>query len=136
VNPVPPTLVSEVPTPLWLGPRPDRVGLAPPVVISLCRTPVAYAQQVTLLLEDHPGGLPERAIFEAFLERAHALASTGPSYWHCDRGMNRGGFAVAGYLARYRGWPIAPTIHRLRELRSPQVLENPRFRGALLAWYG
>lgn len=134
--PVPPTLVSEDPHPLWLGPRPDRVGVTPPAVISLCRTPVGYAIQESLLLADHPGGVPPRAVFDAFLDRAHAHASAGPTYWHCHRGMNRGGFAVAGYLARHRGWDVRQAIRHLRAIRSPEVLENARFREALIAWYG
>lgn len=134
--PVPPTLVSDTPHPLWLGPRPDRVGLAPHAVISLCRTPFGYPVQETLLLEDHPGGVPSRAAFEAFLDRAHVHASVGATYWHCHRGMNRGGFAVAGYLARHRGWDVDAAITHLREVRSPEVLENVRFRAALVAWLG
>lgn len=133
--PVLPTLVSNTPHPLWLGPRPDRVGLAPDAVISLCRTPVAYPIQETLLLEDQPGGVPPRSVFEGFLDRAHIHAARGPTYWHCHRGMNRGGFAVAGYLARHRGWDVRDAIAHLREARSPEVLENARFREALVAWF-
>jgi hypothetical protein len=133
-----PTLVTNVPR-LYLGPRPDLLASPPPGrVVSLCETVQRWPDQLRFPLEDTllPRAVPDRAAFEAFLDEAHRAVVEGPTYWHCHRGLNRSGFALAAYLVRHQRQRVSAAIARLRRLRSPLVLRNEQFERTLRAWYG
>ncbi|MCA9568287.1 MAG: dual specificity protein phosphatase family protein [Myxococcales bacterium] len=106
-------------------------------MISLVETTTRYPGQLCLPLVDtlSPSGVPDRAQLEAFLGEAHAAVERGPTYWHCRRGINRSGLALAAYLHLYGRQSITAAVARLRRLRSPVVLQNETFVAALDAWY-
>jgi hypothetical protein len=136
-------LVSEEPSPLYMGELPRRWEEVPTrVVVNLCGVfPVGepYGRIVhgmALLDVLDPDLVPERATFEAFLDAVHVYAASEPTYWHCHAGLNRSGLAVAAYLHRYRGLRISDAIGRLRAARTPMVLCNSVFERTLREWYG
>lgn len=132
-----PTLIKASPR-IFLGPAPDLLAFSPgATVISLVATEQTYPNQLCLPLVDtlSPAGVPDRAELEAFLRDAHAIVARGPTYWHCHRGINRSGLALAAYLHLYGRQSITAAVARLRRLRSPLVLQNDTFVAALDAWY-
>lgn len=137
-------LVSESPSPLYMGALPTRWDDVPArVVVNLCGV-LPYGEglfgRVVLVMPlldlPEPELMPTREQLEAFLEAAHAHASREPTYWHCHAGLNRSGLAVAAYLHRYRRMRIGDAIRTLRVTRSPMVLSNHVFELTLREWYG
>lgn len=133
---LPPTLIKSDPS-IYLGPRPDLVDSVPAAaIVSLCPTPFGSDLLFEMVDRMSPRRVPERRRFEAFLAEAEVLTRAGPTYWHCHRGINRSGFALAAFLHLYRRQRISAAIARLRRLRSPLVLQNVVFERTLREWYG
>lgn len=135
VTPLEPTLILAEPR-VFVGPAPRHLerplAAAPIRFVAGADHGLAFPFDDTLV----PERLPDRDAFEAFLALADARTREGPTYWHCERGLNRSPFAVAAWLARFRGVPVVGAIRKLRRLRGPEVLENPLFVQTLVAWYG
>ncbi len=136
-------LISEGPTPLFIGELPLRWQDAPaPVLVNLCDafpTGDPYGKTVfSLPFRDvlDPASLPNRAHLERFLAAVHQMADTSPSYWHCRAGINRSALAAAAYLHLYRQHTISSAIALIRERRGPMCLCNAVFEAALREWYG
>lgn len=137
------SLVSEGPTPLYMGELPRRWEECPArVIVNMCGVyPVGepYGRVVhglALLDVLDPELVPERRVFENFLDGVHVLAADEPTYWHCHAGLNRSGLAVAAYLHRHRGLRISDAIRTLRQRRTQMVLCNSLFERTLRQWYG
>ncbi len=136
-------LVSDTPAPMYMGELP-RVWEEIPanVVVNMCGVyPVGepYGRVLfglALLDVLDPALVPDRSLFEDFLDGVHVHAQSRPTYWHCHAGINRAGLAVAAYLHRHRGLRISEAIAQLRARRHPVVLCNNVFEGALRTWYG
>jgi hypothetical protein len=136
-------LVSEAPSPLFIGELPRRWEEIPArVVINLCGSwpagdpygRVSFAMPMIDALD--PEVVPRRTAVEKFLTSVHEYAAGHPTYWHCHAGLNRSGFAVAAYLHVHRGMRISEAIATLRERRSPIALCNHAFERTLREWYG
>ena len=97
----------------------------------------SWALTATELLDAlDPDLLPDREVFERFIDSVHGHAQSEPSYWHCHAGINRSGLAVATYLHRHRGLAISDAITLIRNQRSPMALCNGLFEATLRKWYG
>lgn len=136
-------LVADAPTPVYMGELPRRWDEIPArVVVNLCGVYPAgepYGRVVhglALLDVLDPDLLPERQVFESFLDAVHNHAGTEATYWHCHAGLNRSGLALAAYLHRHRGLRISDAIAQLRERRTGMVLCNSLFERTLRRWYG
>jgi len=136
-------LVSAEPAPLFMGALPRSWQEVPTrVVINMCGVGPfgeGYGRAIhTFALLDvlDVANLPDRHVFESFLDAVHQHAQHEPTYWHCHAGLNRSGLAVAAYLHRHRGVRISDAIASLRDRRSPMVLCNSLFDATLRRWYG
>jgi hypothetical protein len=136
-------LVHESPAPLYMGELPGTWDDVPArAVVNLCgafpsgdaRGRAIFCLPMLDALDSEL--LPERDLFERFLESVHAYARSEPTYWHCHAGINRSGMSVAAYLHIHRGLKISDAIGVLRERRSKIVLCNGTFEETLRKWYG
>lgn len=135
--------IVKGPPPIYMGPLPaDWSAIPAPVVINMCGVfphgPPPSHEVFAIALHDvqEESALPARATFERFLASIHSAASKQPSYWHCHAGLNRSGLALGAYLHLYHGYRISDAIQTMRDRRSPLVLCNAQFEGALRRWYG
>jgi protein-tyrosine phosphatase len=136
-------LVSDDPTPMYLGELPRRFEEIPArVVLNFCPVQAGGSpvRHVCLLLPMadtlDQGMLPSRSNFERHLHAAHPYAAAEATYWHCHAGINRSAMALAAYLHLYRGQRISAAIALLRRRRSDMVLCNSLFERTLREWYG
>lgn len=136
-------LISEEPSPLYMGELPRNFAQVPAaVIINLCGayptgTPHGLVM-FNLPLHDtlDPQMIPSRESLEAFLASVHNHVEKKTSYWHCHAGINRSGLMLASYLHLYRDLRISDAISSLRERRTPMVLCNNIFERLLRTWYG
>jgi hypothetical protein len=136
-------LVSEEPTPIFMGELPTYWSEIPaPVVINLCGMypggdPLGMTLLCMPMFDVVDSELaPTKDAIERFLVAAHVFVEAGPTYWHCHAGINRSGFLLAAYLHLYRRMRISEAIAHLRVKRVPIVLCNSTFEKLLRTWYG
>jgi len=136
-------MVSDDPTPLYMGALPDTWDQVPArVVVNLCgmfpegsaRRRIVHALPLVDVADE--AAVPPRERLEGFVDAVHAYAAHEATYWHCHAGLNRSGLLVALYLHRHRDLRISEAIDQLRAKRSPLVLCNPVFERRLRMWYG
>lgn len=69
---------------------------------------------------------------DAIAKLVNVCRQSGPTFVHCQAGLNRSSLIVARalWLSGFEG----DIIEHLRELRSPAVLCNPRFAAQVARW--
>lgn len=67
-------------------------------------------------------------------EMVRQFSSQGPTYVHCQCGLNRSSFVVAATLYLGGSWCGSQILDHLRSVRGPAVLCNPAFEAEVLSW--
>lgn len=71
---------------------------------------------------------------DAIAKLVNVCRLSGPTFVHCQAGLNRSSLIVARALWQTNQMAGPEIIQKLRELRSPAVLCNPTFESEVRVW--